>query len=391
MQHSIILETEAILPEHAKADWNKPFLNMIIGGETHLSPKELLNELKNIEREMGRPEAYARWSPRIIDLDILLYNDLIVDTAELTIPHKEIKNRLFLKHLLSLMKQKPWASEHLESSFIKSYVLQPELVGIVNTTKDSFSDGGKFYDSNKAVEQILRLDEDGASLIEIGAQSTRPGALIQSIEDEYTKVNDVLSILTDSIDTKRIKISIDTFHPSIALRLIKKYKISMINDVKGDFDDESLRAIANSGCKFCLMHSLTLPPHENHVIPQSVDPVDYLLKWGEISLKRLRKLGFSNETIILDPGIGFGKTPCQNIEILRNIEKLRDLGCKIMVGHSRKSYIQAFSEEFHAHHRDLETIAISLALADKVDFLRVHTVRDHMKALVAHSLFHRRS
>jgi 2-amino-4-hydroxy-6-hydroxymethyldihydropteridine diphosphokinase/dihydropteroate synthase len=163
----------------------------------------------------------------------------------------------------------------------------------------------------------------------------------------------------------------------------------MINDVKGDFDDDSLRAIANSGCKLCLMHSINIPPDKYNVIPQSIDTLDYLIKWGKHSLKRLQNLGFSKEDIILDPGIGFGKTPYQNIEILRNIEKLKDLGCQIMVGHSRKSYIQAFSAESNAHDRDIETIAISLAIAGKVDFLRVHNVRDHMKALVAHSVLRR--
>lgn len=387
IQYSIILETTAILPNYARTDWNKPFLNMIVGGETHLSPKELLNELKNIEREMGRPVEYEKWSPRIIDLDIVLYNDLVVDTIDLTIPHSEIKNRSFLKHLLSLMQPKSWISEHLENSFIKSYLLQPELVGVINITKDSFSDGGEFYDPIKAVEQILRLDEEGVSFIEIGAQSTRPGALIQSIEDEYIKIEEVLSRISHY--NRKLKISVDTFHPSIALKLIRKFNVSMINDVKCDFDEDSLRVIANSGCKFCLMHSITIPPNKSNVIPQSIDTLEYLITWGENSLKRLKNLGFSKENIILDPGIGFGKTTYQNIEILRNIDKFKDLGCKIMVGHSRKSYIQAFSKELNAYNLDIETIIISLAIADKVDFLRIHNVRDHRKALVAHYLFQR--
>jgi 2-amino-4-hydroxy-6-hydroxymethyldihydropteridine diphosphokinase/dihydropteroate synthase len=195
VRRSIVIETEAILPEYAKNDWNRPFLNMIICGETALSPKELLNELKNIERKIGRLDEYERWSPRIIDLDILLYNDLIVDTTDLKIPHPEIKNRSFIKHLLSLMNFKTWASEYIERSFIRSYLLQPELVGVVNITKDSFSDGGKFYDPGKAAQQILYLDDQGASFIEVGAQSTRPGALIQSAEEEYTQFDRYISPL----------------------------------------------------------------------------------------------------------------------------------------------------------------------------------------------------
>lgn len=169
MRQSIVIETEAILPEYAKNDWNRPFLNMIICGETALSPKELLNELKNIERKIGRQDEYERWSPRIIDLDILLYHDLILDATDLKIPHPEIKHRPFLKQLLSLMNFKTGASEYIERSFIRNYLLQPELVGIVNITKDSFSDGGKFYNSGKAAQQIVHLDDQGASFIEVGA------------------------------------------------------------------------------------------------------------------------------------------------------------------------------------------------------------------------------
>lgn len=383
---SIILETAAIVPEDAPADWDKPFLNMIIVGETHLCPESLLRELKNIESEMGRPEAYAKWAPRIIDLDILFYKNLTIHTAELRIPHPEIHNRPFIQHLLALMHIKPWGIDHnLQSSFTKSYCLEPRLVGVINITQDSFSDGGNFYNTPNAIDQILKLEEDGASIIELGAQSTRPGASIQSVDEEYRKLDEVLSAAVPIIHEKKIKLSIDTFHPSIALQLIKKYPIEWINDVKGDFDDESLRAIADHGCQFCLMHSLSIPPNKNH-IPSSIDPLDYLLEWGERSLAKLSKLGFARENIILDPGIGFGKNPYQSISILKNIHRFKNLECKMMIGHSRKSYIQAFSKEANPCNRDIETIAISLAIAHKADFLRVHNVRDHVKAMVAHHL-----
>jgi 2-amino-4-hydroxy-6-hydroxymethyldihydropteridine diphosphokinase/dihydropteroate synthase len=390
VRESIVIETEALLPEHAHSDWNKPFLNMIICGETALSPQELLNELKTIEKKIGRPDNYERWSPRLIDLDILLYNDLTLSAMEITIPHPEIKNRPFLKHLLSLMNVKNWTFDYSENSFTRSYVLKPELVGIVNITTDSFSDGGKFYTPDKALQQALHCESHGASFIELGAQSTRPGALLQPAESEYIQLDKVLSTMSEITD-KQLKISIDTFHPSIALKLLKTYQISIINDVKGNFDDDSLRKIAKSGCKFCLMHSITIPHENEKVIPQSEDTLDYLIKWGNSSLKKLKNLGFSNEDIILDPGIGFGKTPYQNIQILKNIHKLKGLGCQIMVGHSRKSYIRAISAQLNAHNRDTETIAISLALEGNVDFLRIHTVEDHMKALVAHSLFKNQS
>jgi 2-amino-4-hydroxy-6-hydroxymethyldihydropteridine diphosphokinase len=105
---SIVLETEAILPEGVPVTWNKPFLNMIISGKTNLSPKELLQALKVIEGDVGRTHIYEKWAPRIIDLDILLYGGLQIDEPNLTIPHPELNNRNFLQHLLSLMGVDPW-------------------------------------------------------------------------------------------------------------------------------------------------------------------------------------------------------------------------------------------------------------------------------------------
>lgn len=388
VHHSIILETEAIVPKQAPSSWHKPFLNMIIGGRTALSPTELLHHLKSVEREMGRPAEYERWAPRVIDLDILLYNNLSIETSDLIIPHPELNNRHFLKHLLALMQIKPWSSEHnITHSFIKSYVLEPRLVGVINLTTDSFSDGGKFYDVENAVQQVLQLEQEGASFIELGAQSTRPHATIQSVESEHAKLDEVLSHVMPIASDKKLKISIDSFHPSIVLNMIKKYNVHLINDVSGQFDNDSLKMINDSGCQFCLMHSLTIPPNRNHVIPTHIEPTEYLLEWGKRILKKLEQLGFSINDIILDPGIGFGKTPYQNIHILKNIEKLKTLGCKIMLGHSRKSYIQTFYKEAHAYQRDIETLAVSLAIGKKIDFLRVHNVKDHMRAMVAHHLF----
>lgn len=383
---SIVLETSALLPKKFSTSWNKPFLNMIIAGETNLSPKELLEALKNIEVEMGRPTTREKWAPRIIDLDILLWENLKTNTSTLTIPHPELNNRHFLQHLLSLMEVEPWKTKHaFTAPFANSFTLHPSLVGVVNVTDDSFSDGGKFNDPSKAVDRIYQLAKDGASIIEIGAQSTRPGAILQTTEEEYKKLKSVLDKITSLTSRKTIRISIDTFHSSIALKLLEDYKISWINDVKGDFDDKSLQLLANAGCKFCFTHSLGVPPRPDKIMPLNQSPINLIKEWGKRSIDRLLKLGFSLNSIILDPGIGFGKSLYQNIEILRHIEELKEVGVPIMSGHSRKSYIKGFSLE-SADKRDIETIAISLFLKDKVDFLRIHNVKDHMRALVAHEV-----
>ncbi len=383
LEESIILETEAIVPDNAPSDWNKPYLNMIIKGKTTLSPRELLSQLKSIEGEIGRPKFYDRWSPRIIDLDILFYNNFTIKEPDLIIPHPEIKNRPFFIHLLKLMGiNLNYSIQNAENSFIKSYILDPQLVGIINITEDSFSDGGKYYNIDKILSQINYLNEAGASIIELGAQSTRNGAIIQSPDVELSKLEEVLNQALPIINENKIKISIDTFRPEIALKLIQKYPIYLINDVKGSFDDNSLKEILKSQCNFCCTHSLSAPV-DNQVIPIDTDPILYVKKWGEKFINRIENLGFSSEQLILDPGIGFGKNSYQSIYIIKNIKKLKQLNCQIMVGHSRKSYISSFFVENNAMNRDIETLAISQVLANNIDFLRVHNIEAHMRALVA--------
>lgn len=383
---SIILETESILPENAPASWNKPFLNMIIAGETDLSPQGLLKALKSIESEMGRSKPYERWSPRIIDLDILIWDDLEVDFSGLTIPHKELINRPFLQHLLALMGVKPWQYHKKDISFKKSFVVYPQFVGVVNVTSDSFSDGGNFNQTDKAINQVLKLASDGASVVEIGAQSTRPGAVINNSADEYNKLKPILDGLLEHINQKILTISIDTFWPSVIYKLLEEYPVDIVNDVKGRLDEDTLKFIAEKNCKICLMHSLSIPPTKEIIIPFERKAIETIKDWGKLSVDRLLKLGFLRDQIILDPGIGFGKSVYQNIEILREIRQLRILGVKIMVGHSRKSYISAFSQ-IDAANRDIETIAISAMLGEKVDFLRVHNVADHMRFLATYKNF----
>ncbi len=384
---SIILETEAILPDNTPPSWNKPFLNMIVAGETDLSPDALLITMKSIESDMGRLAIYEKWAPRIIDLDILLWDELEINTPQLTIPHPELSTRPFLQHLLALMEVQPWTKMPLTNSFSKSFVLNPAIVGVVNVTNDSFSDGGQFNNPDKAIEQIQELASDGASIIEIGAQSTRPGAVIHTPEEEYNKLKPVLDGITTLINKGMLKVSIDSFWSSTVKRLLENYQISWINDVKGDFDNRTLKSIAEKGCKLCFMHSLSIPPNQELILSLEHRPISLIKEWGKQSIERLLNIGFSQENIILDPGIGFGKSSYQNIEILRYVQELRSLDVQIMVGHSRKSYIQAFST-VDAKNRDIETIATSLALKDKVDFLRVHNVRNHMRFFTTYQSFH---
>ncbi|WP_419247498.1 dihydropteroate synthase [Wolbachia endosymbiont of Rhagoletis indifferens] len=389
LKSSIVLETKAILPNDAPPGWDKPFLNMVVYGSCSSSPEELLKGLKQIECDIGRLQVYGKWAPRVIDLDILLWDDLTLDTSYLKIPHSELINRPFLLHLMAMLspmavvnKTFGTVNPNIKDCFLRSFTLSPELVGIVNITPDSFSDGGLYYDADQATKQSLRLLSDGASIVELGAQSTRPGSSIQTPKAEYARLKPVLDNLSHYMEAGDIKVSIDSFWPDVILNVLEHYNIAWVNDQKGDLDDNTLKAIASSGCGIVIMHSLSIPPHRDNIIPSDTDPIDTINNWAEKSISRLFALSFDKNSIIIDPGIGFGKSMYQNIQILRNIEALQSFGCKVLVGHSRKSFISSFSTE-PVFNRDLETIALSSALHNKVDFLRVHNVRDHMRFFVA--------
>ncbi|WP_353286593.1 dihydropteroate synthase [Wolbachia endosymbiont (group A) of Anthophora plumipes] len=389
LKSSIILETKAILPNGAPPEWDKPFLNMIVYGSCSSSPEELLKGLKQIECDIGRSQVYEKWAPRVIDLDILLWDDLTLDTPYLRIPHPELINRPFLLHLMAMLspmavvnKTFGTVNPNIKDCFLRSFTLSPELVGIVNITPDSFSDGGLYYDSDQATKQALRLLSDGASIVELGAQSTRPGSLMQIPEEEYARLKPVLDNLNQYMKVGDIKVSIDSFWPDVILNVLEHYNIAWVNNQKEALDNNTLKAIASNGCSIVIMHSLSIPPHRDNIIPDDTDPIDIINNWAEKSISRLLTLGFDQSSIIIDPGIGFGKSLYQNIWLLRNIEALRSFGCKVLVGHSRKSFISSFSTE-PVFNLDLETIALSSALHNKVDFLRVHNVRDHMRFFVA--------
>ncbi len=393
---SIVLETEAILPTNAPEEWNRPFLNMILAGKSKLTPEKLLKELKNIETEMGRPKDHAKWSPRIIDLDILIYHNEVIETSNLNIPHQQLLHRPFLLHLIALLNplliypggngitfnKLAMTQPGIEKCFTNTFIIEPKLVGVVNITPDSFSDGGLYLKPEMALNQIKQLLEEGASIVEIGAQSTRPGAQTLTAQEELCRLEPILDGLFAQSQKSEFCLSLDSFWPETILKALKRYPIAWINDVKGALDTKTLKKIAEQSCSLCAMHSLTVPPSQNF-LPLNASPNKLIGDWGKKIVKNLKNCGFSENKIILDPGIGFGKSRYQNLLLLKEISELQDLGCKTLIGHSRKSYITSFYAG-NPQERDLETIAISQWLKDiKVDYLRVHNVKDHQRSFVA--------
>lgn len=358
---SVVLETKAILPNDAPASWDLPYLNMIVTGNTDVAPHELLVICQQIERDLGRPSQYQRMSPRVIDIDILLYEGVQISGQALTIPHPAIHERPFIKHLMylvGLIKDRMVDCDF----FTRAFVLKPKLVGIVNVTPDSFSDGGAFMAPDAAARQVRQLIASGASLVELGGQSTRPGSVKIAVDKELSRLVPVLDLLKS--DWPCVQISIDTFDPCVALEILDNYsKVSWINDVLGNYPDEQLRQIAKRGVTFCATYNGSYP---------------VLNKLAQMR-DRLLACGFTHDKIVLDPGIGFGKSAYQSIATLRSAKELKALGCQIMIGHSRKSYLTSIAPKSKPHDLDLETIGCSVAIAPYVDWIRVHDVQSHMR------------
>jgi len=382
---SFVVETTAILPKDAPKRWDKPYLNMVVKGYTQKEPEELLLLLKTIEVKLGREPQHAYWSPRVIDLDILLYDQVILSTNKLTIPHPELKNRDFLLHLLASLNphlQDPLSKEKFSNlaqgrlslpSFKKSFVLYPQLMGIVNITPDSFSDGGLYSSTESALQHCQELIDDGASILDIGAQSTRPGSLQLNSSGEWERLHPLL----DALDLKKVPISIDTYRDDLIEKLLKHYPIAWINDVSGKLKSSTLHQISASGCKICVMHSLSIPPQKNENIENPWETID---QWCQQQIEKLTQCGFELKDIVLDPGFGFGKTPYQTGFMLKTIEHLNHWNCPILIGHSRKSFYNILSAH-EASQRDIETLAVSQFLKDKVTYLRVHNVALHQRFL----------
>lgn len=255
-------------------------------------------------------------------------------------------------------------------------VFLPKLVGILNLTPDSFSDGGQYPDAPAMCEAVARLCAEGAAVIDVGAESTRPGAIPLTAAAEWERLQpfmeEVLPRFSDTV------FSLDTRHAENAVRGLR-HGMRWINDVSGFSDVAMIEAVRGSDCRLVAMHSLSIPA-DPRVVMEQCDVISELRQWIRERIDTLHGYGISKERIIFDPGIGFGKTATQSLEILRRIGELRKESVELLVGHSRKSFLKPFAGAQDAS-RDAATRVVSLALADRgVEYLRVHDVAGHVHA-----------
>lgn len=258
--------------------------------------------------------------------------------------------------------------------------LLPKIMGIVNVTPDSFSDGGAFYGKEAAIAQAMKLLDDGADILDVGGESTRPYSTPVEAADELARVIDVVR------EIKRLRpeaiVSIDTSKAIVAREAVQA-GAQIINDITAATGDADMpRVMAESGAGVVLMH-MQGTPQTMQDDPRYDNVVTEVREYLELRRDALRGAGVALDKICLDPGIGFGKTHQHNLDLMASVHQLHALGCPILVGHSRKGFLARLIGSKEAD-RTLATVGSALAVAlQGAQIIRVHDVRPLREALVA--------
>lgn len=253
---------------------------------------------------------------------------------------------------------------------------KPYIVGVLNLTKNSFSDGGEFYEFDSATKHLLEMIQDGADIIEIGAESTKPFSTAVDAEQQLEKLLPILGFIKEN--NIKIPISVDTRSAEVATKCVEA-GADIINDVSGlEYDLQMANSLAKLNVPVIIQHSQGTP--ENMQIePQYNNLMEEIFLSLKSKIDFALKSGIRQENIIIDAGIGFGKTREQNLEIIERVDELYALNCPIMLGVSRKSVLgmNDASNEI----KDIFTLALNATIVEKVNFIRVHNVKLHKELL----------
>ncbi|PCH75855.1 MAG: dihydropteroate synthase [Flavobacteriaceae bacterium] len=259
---------------------------------------------------------------------------------------------------------------------------QPKVMGILNTTPDSFFDGGKYKDASAIVEQVSKMLAEGATFIDVGGYSSRPGAVHISEEEELKRVVPVVELLIANFP--EIVISIDTFRSKVAAACISK-GAAMINDISaGEMDAKMFETVAELQVPYCMMHMLGTPqnmqtkPVYEHIVS------DLLSYFSEKTLQ-LKLLGLKD--ILIDVGFGFGKTMAHNYELLQQLSLFKSLEFPLLIGVSRKSMLYKPLGITASEALNATTVAHTLALLNGASILRVHDVKEAVEAVKIVTLY----
>lgn len=244
------------------------------------------------------------------------------------------------------------------------------VMGILNVTPDSFSDGGRWTERDKALKQVERMLEEGMDILDIGGESTRPGHTQISVEEEIARVVPVIEAVKEQFE---VPISLDTYKAQVAQAGIAA-GVDLINDIWGlKYDKDMAHVIAENGVACCLMHNRNMAEYQNFVQELIADLAE--------SLALAEQAGIAREKIILDPGVGFAKSYDNNLEVLHSLEKLKELGYPLLLGTSRKSVI-GLALDLPVEERLEGTLVTTVfGVLKGCAFVRVHDVKENVRAI----------
>jgi dihydropteroate synthase len=390
------------------------FANSVIKVETDLKPLELLEFIKSIEEDLGRTKN-ERWRERLIDIDIIFYDDLVIDILNppkiidfdhlcqvgvfngktfndskfdfnlLTIPHKDYHNRTFvLEPLLEIEPEivDPKTGDKLIQIYrslvncYSSIVESPDtlIMGILNVTPDSFSDGGKNSTLDLILDSYRQMVLDGADIVDIGGESTRPKAVPVGLQEEIDRVIPVIQAIR-TFDPKTV-LSIDTYKPEVA-ELALQNGVDIVNDITGLTNPKMVEVIAKYNCPIVIMHKKGDPAtmQDNPSYTNVVQEVyDFFV--NEIEVCKASGI----EKIILDVGIGFGKRLQDNLDLIKNLEKFVNLGYPVLFGSSRKGMYRELFDLDVDNREEVTMATTAFVIQKKAKIVRVHNVLGNKRA-----------
>ncbi len=285
-----------------------------------------------------------------------------------------------IKKIAEKLQTQPFKLKNLGNILIKEIENSPpkktKIMGILNITTDSFSDGGQYFEFNAAIAQLTKLIEDGADIIDIGAESTKPYSKAVCAEKQLEKLEPLLKYIKNNNIT--IPISIDTRSALVAQKSIE-LGAKIINDVSGfDYDNKMIDVLAaNPDIKIVIQHSQG-SPETMQIAPSYENLMDEIFSNLQNKIEYAISKGIKKENIIIDPGIGFGKTKQHNLEILNRWQELQTTGCPVLIGLSRKSLLEL--PEADNKEKDMYSLALATPLLkNNIDYIRVHNVKIHKK------------
>ncbi len=262
------------------------------------------------------------------------------------------------------------------NNFSLDFSQKTYILGILNITPDSFSGDGLHFDKSKAVDHALRLTDEGADIIDIGGESTRPGSDPVTAEEEIGRIIPVIAVLAKKVN---IPLSVDTYKAEVARRALDA-GASIVNDISGmRFDAEMPEVVSEHKVPVILMH-IKGNPKVMQVSPSYTELIPEIVDYLRNSIRLALKFGIPEDKIIIDPGIGFGKTSDHNLEIINNLQKFTALGKPVLIGPSRKAFLGKILGGAPAAERlEATAAAVAISIMKGANMIRVHDVKEMVK------------